>query len=188
MSESLLLLKNVTPRSSECLVVWWSYKGANIAVYKKKKRSLEAPQIWMGLHRNWSLKRLKVPRSTTAEPESSIQRVRLPSPERRAALFPTSLTRKQLGVPEIVRGRVSVVCVVFPVSAAVCGCGGKCLSVHLQVHQFVAWAWSVRGVAAAALGADQTQDQREEAHTWRHRTGGRHGSHIRWQDKHLYWF
>lgn len=173
MSESFLLLKNVTPRSSECLVVWWSYKGANIAVYKKKKKkSLEAPQIWMGLHRNWSLKRLKVPRSTTAEPESSIQRVRLPSPERRAALFPTSLTRKQLGVPEIVRGRVSVVCVVFPVSAAVCGCGGKCLSVHLQVHQFVAWAWSVRGVAAAALGADQTQDQREEAHTWRHRTGG----------------
>lgn len=56
----------------------------------------------------------------------------------RAALFPASLTRKQLGVPEIVRGRVSVVCVVFPVSAAVGGCGGKCLSVHLQVHQFVA--------------------------------------------------
>lgn len=42
------------------------------------------------------------------------------------------------------------------------------MSVHLQVHQFVARAWSVRGVAAAALGANQTQDQREEAHTWRH--------------------
>lgn len=39
MSESLLLLKNATPRSSECLVVWWSYKGANICVQKKKKRN-----------------------------------------------------------------------------------------------------------------------------------------------------
>lgn len=88
----------------------------------------------------------------------------------RMVSVPTSAAWKQLGVPVIVYGRVSVVRVVFPVSAAVCGCGGKCLSVHLQVHQFVARAWGVGDVAAAALGANQTQDQREEAHTWRHTT------------------
>lgn len=91
----------------------------------------------------------------------------LPSP----GSVPASIAREQARVPVIVRGRVSVVRVVFPVSAAVCGCGGKCLSVHLQVHQFVARARGVRGVAAAAVGAHQAQDQREEAHTWRHTQG-----------------
>lgn len=116
----------------------------------------------------------KVPCSSTAELRNPEHRLKhwdrvcqaSVSKAMRVILLPTSVAWKQLGVPEIVYGRVSVVCVVFPVSAAVCGCGGKCLSVHLQVHQFVAWAWGVRGVAAAALGADQTQDQREEAHTY----------------------
>lgn len=86
---------------------------------------------------------------------------------RKCVLIPTPVAREQLGVPEIVYGRVSVMRVVLPVSAAVWGRGGKCLSVHLQVHEFVAWAWKVCGVAAAALGANQTQDQREEADTWK---------------------
>lgn len=89
-------------------------------------------------------------------------------PKRCVILLPTSIAWKQLGVPEIIYRCVFVVGVVLPVSAAVYGCRGKCLSVHLHVAQFAAWAWKVRGVAAAALGANQAQDQREEAHTWRH--------------------
>lgn len=79
-------------------------------------------------------------------------------PKRHLILLPTSIAWKQLAVPEIVYGRVFVVGVVLPVCAAVCGCGGKCVSVHLQVHQFVARARRVRGVAATAMGAHQTQD------------------------------
>lgn len=70
-------------------------------------------------------------------------------------------------VPEVVDGSVSVLRVVLLVGAAVRGRRGKCLSVHLEVHQLGARAGSVRRVAAAAPGANQTQEQREDAHTWR---------------------
>lgn len=151
-------------------------------------KPLEAPQIFIDLRKNKVSKAIsqsvwvKVPCSSTAELKNilstsfknhcdrSVRRL-FPKSDKSFFFFfllPTSVARKQLTVPEIVYGRVSVVWEVFPVSAAVCGCGGKCLSVHLQVHQFVAWAGSVCGVAAAALGTNQTQDQREESHTWRY--------------------
>lgn len=70
---------------------------------------------------------------------------------------PASVAVEQVGVPVVVgvpAGRM-----VLPVSAAV-GVGGRnCLSVHLQVHQFVAGAGSVCGVAAAAVRAHQSEDQ-----------------------------
>lgn len=61
-----------------------------------------------------------------------------------------------------------VVGVVLPVGAAVGRRRGKCLSVHLEVDELVARARGVRRVAAAAVGADQTQEEGEEAHAWRH--------------------
>ena len=41
--------------------------------------------------------------------------------------------------------------------------GGERVSIHLQVHEFVAGAGSVHGVAAAAVGTQQAQRQGEDA-------------------------
>lgn len=84
---------------------------------------------------------------------------------------------EQACVPVVVRGRMeaaaatatAAVRLELPVSGGGGGRGGgggECLSVHLQVHQFVARARRVRRVAAAAVGTQQAQHQREEAHTW----------------------
>lgn len=130
--------------------------------YLGEKKSQEAPQISTDLHRNRSpiAACKKIPLLLHCRAEETPPKVRF-------VLLPTSVAWKQLGVPEIVFGRVSGVCEgCFPVSAAVCGCGGNCVSVHLQVHQLVAWARSVHGVTAAAVGANQSEDQREEAHTY----------------------
>lgn len=78
---------------------------------------------------------------------------------------PASVALEQVGVPVVVG--VPAVRMVLPVSAAVRAGGRDCLSVHLQVHQFVAGAGSVRRVAAAAVRAHQPEDQGEEAHAWR---------------------
>lgn len=159
----------------------WSYQGANISVEKK---TLEAPQIslisveievskaifsQLVVLKVSPLLHCRAEKIRSTCENTTIGQVRRPCPRRCVLSVPTSVAWKQLGVPEIVYGRVSVVWVVFPVGAAVCGCGGNCLSVQLQVHQLVARAWSVCGVAAAALSANQAQNEREEAHTWRQR-------------------
>lgn len=120
-------------------------------------------EVWKAISSHWWVWKSPAPtlQSWKKNPEHRLKHCE------NAFLIPTPVAWEQLGVPEIVYGRVSVMRVVLPVSAAVWGRGGKCLSVHLQVHEFVAWAWKVRGVAAAALGANQTQDQREEADTCR---------------------
>lgn len=189
MSESLLLLKNVTPRSSECLVVWWSYKGANIAVYKKKKKkSLEAPQIWMGLHRNWSLKRLKSPplHHCRAGEFNSTGQASVSRTTRR--FIPNVPHPETTGCP---RNR--------PWACVCCVCGVSCerCSVWVRGKVFVSpspgpsvCCVSVECAWCCGSSTGRRPDPGPERRGPHLETqdGGRHGSHIRRQDKHLYWF
>lgn len=155
---------------------------------KKKKKSLEAPQIWMGLHRNWSLKRLKSPplHHCRAGEFNSTGQASVSRTTRR--FIPNVPHPETTGCP---RNR--------PWACVCCVCGVSCerCSVWVRGKVFVSpspgpsvCCVSVECAWCCGSSTGRRPDPGPERRGPHLETqdGGRHGSHIRWQDKHLYWF